>query len=155
MRRQEEKFKEKEKLINERRQKYNQAQNTLSSIGKRECDLIDSASDLLGIPSSSLGLSIEENKRIIDLRRKFSKRQLTPMDLSEKDQPTYRFPFDIWYFLIKYFDTLSLLKIEKTCKSLYQLANKNCNHCCPQTLTLSQKCQSIWRLHYLANDCPY
>ena len=48
----------------------------LESLAIKEGDILDTASDLLGISSSTLGLSKEDNKRVIDLKRKFPKKAL-------------------------------------------------------------------------------
>ena len=60
-----------------------------------------------------------------------------PAEISGNSHPSGRLPGDVWHVIGGYLETLSILKLEKTCKSMYVKYNKKCLDCDQATLTLS------------------
>ena len=87
-----------------------------------------------------------ELRREIELRRMMGVRALEgAAEIKGKGKVTDRLPHDVWHVIGEYMETLSVIKLEKTCKSIYVKYNKKCVDCDQETLTLSPKCTNYWR----------
>ena len=49
--------------------------------------------------------------------------------MRRKGTEVYMFPHDIWHVVGEYMQTLSILKLEKTCRAMYLKYNKKCIDC--------------------------
>ncbi|CDW76712.1 UNKNOWN [Stylonychia lemnae] len=127
----------------------------LEKIHKKEKDMVNKYADLLGLDEDidAQSTPLDLKLRIVALKRKFPNKILKP--LKPRRTQVYAFPHDIWFMVVEYLETLSVLKLEKTCMSLYLIFNQVCDVCDNKTMTLNSKCKHFWRKQYLQNDCPY
>lgn len=118
---------------------------------------MDAAREMLGIAEVKANgemMSQEEVKRLVEIKRLLPKRTLKPLRKSGETM-VYTFPHDIWHVVCGYLETLSLLKIEKTCKALYYKFNKPCSLCDNNMMLLDHQCASPWRRHYALCMSPF
>jgi hypothetical protein len=116
----------------------------------RESDALERACEVLGVRVWKEGgegkRSEGELRREIALRRMFGVRAIEGAAVvRRKGTEVYMFPHDIWHVIGEYLETLSILKLEKTCRAMYLKYNKKCTDCEQGTLSLGSKCTNFWR----------